>query len=108
MVMNYRSSAGYTPLDFAFVVAGSKGKGVVEMLDGDHQLLPRGTDPPLKKEIIEVWKKQQQQQQPNKKKKKQKMLDPGIPLCCQFHLSENFYNINSFLCEYMPPITCLT
>ena len=69
MVMDYRSSAGYTPLDFAFVVAGSKGKGVVEMLDSDHQLLPRGTDPPLKKEIIEVWKKQQQQQ-PNKQKKK--------------------------------------
>ena len=43
-----------------------------------------------------------------KKKKTQKMLDPGIPLCCQFHLSENFYNINSFLCEYTPPITCLT
>ena len=60
MVMVYRSSAGYTPLDFAFVVAGSKGKGkgVVEMLDRDHQLLPRGTDPPLEEEIIEVWKQQ--------------------------------------------------
>ena len=57
MVMNYRSFAGYTPLDFAFVVAGRKGKGVVEMLNSDHQLLPRGADPPLEKEIIEVWEK---------------------------------------------------
>ena len=55
MVMDYRSSAGYTPLDFAFVVAGDKGKDVVEMLDRDHQLLPRGTDPPLEEEIIKVW-----------------------------------------------------
>ena len=58
MVMDYRSSAGYTPLDFAFVVAGSKGKGVVKMLDRDHQLLPRDTDSTLKEEIIKVWKKQ--------------------------------------------------
>ena len=56
----YRSSAGYTPLDFAFVVAGNKGmgKGVVEMLDRDHQLLPRDTDSTLDEEIIEVWKQQ--------------------------------------------------
>ena len=54
-MVDYRSSAGYTPLDFAFVVAGDKGKGVVEMLDSDHQLLPRDTDPPLEEEIIEVW-----------------------------------------------------
>ena len=60
MVMDYRSSAGYTPLDFAFVVAGSKGKGkgVVKMLDRDHQLLPRDTDSTLKEEIIKVWKQQ--------------------------------------------------
>ena len=54
----YRSSAGYTPLDFAFVVAGNKGMGVVEMLDRDHQLLPRHTDSTLEEEIIEVWKQQ--------------------------------------------------
>ena len=54
----YRSSAGYTPLDFAFVVAGHKGRGVVEMLDRDHQLLPREADSTLEEEIIEVWKQQ--------------------------------------------------
>ena len=58
MVMDYRSSAGYTPVDFAFVVAGDKGKGVVEMLDRDHQLLPRDTDSTLEEAIIEVWKQQ--------------------------------------------------
>ena len=58
MVMDYRSSAGYTPVDFAFVVAGDKGKGVVEMLDRDHQLLPRDTDSTLEEEIIKVWKQQ--------------------------------------------------
>ena len=36
-------------------MAGDKGKDVVEMLDRDHQLLPRDTDPPLEEEIIEVW-----------------------------------------------------
>ena len=58
MVMDYRSSAGYTPVDFAFVVAGDKGKCVVEMLDRDHQLLPRDTDSTLKEEIKKVWKQQ--------------------------------------------------
>ena len=58
MVVGFRSSAGYTPLDFAFVVAGDKGKDVVEMLDSDHQLLPRDTDPHLEDDIIEVWKQQ--------------------------------------------------
>ena len=97
MVMDYRSSAGYTPLDFAFVVAGNKGKGVVEMLDRDHQLLPRGTDPPLEEEIIEVWKKN-----------KQKIIRSRYFIVLPILLGENFYNINSFLSEYMPPITCLT
>ena len=85
MVMNYRSSAGYTPLDFAFVVAGSKGKGVVEMLDRDHQLLPRDTDSTLEKDIIEVWKQH----------KVIKNYD-CFTLCCQFQLSKIVYNINSF------------
>ena len=58
MVMDFRSTAGYTPLDFAFVVAGDKGKGVVEMLDSDQQLLPRDTDSPLEEKIIKVWKQQ--------------------------------------------------
>ena len=56
MVMDYRSSAGYTPLDFAFVVAGSKGQGVIEMLDSDRQLLPRNEDPALENNLLEVWK----------------------------------------------------
>ena len=47
-----RSSAGYTPLDFAFVVADSK--GVVEMLDHDRQLLPREEYPNLEEDIVEV------------------------------------------------------
>ena len=49
-----RSSAGYTPVDFAFVVAGSKGTGVVEMLDRDHQLLPREDNPKLGGDVVEV------------------------------------------------------
>ena len=53
MVMDYRSSAGYTSLDFAFVVADEKGKGVVEMLDSE-QLLPRDADSPLEQDLIEV------------------------------------------------------
>ena len=55
MVMDFRSTAGYSPLDFAFVV---KCKEVVEMLDSDHQLLPRDTDSPLEEKIIKVWKQQ--------------------------------------------------
>ena len=47
-----RSSAGYTPLDFAFVVADSK--GVVEMLDHDRQLLPREEYPNLEEDVVEV------------------------------------------------------
>ena len=47
-----RSSAGYTPLDFAFVVANSD--RVVEMLDSDRQLLPREGDPILEEDIVEV------------------------------------------------------
>jgi len=31
---------------------------VVEMLDRDHQLLPRDTDSTLEEEIIKVWKQQ--------------------------------------------------
>ena len=46
-----RSSAGYTPLDFAFVVAGSK--GVIEVLDRDRQL-PREGNPLLDRDIVEV------------------------------------------------------
>ena len=46
-----RSSAGYTPLDFAFVVAGSK--GVIEVLDRDRQL-PREGNPVLDGDIVEV------------------------------------------------------
>ena len=62
MVMDYRSSAGYTPLDIAFVVADDKGKdkGVVEMLDSDRQLLPRKEDSILENDLIEVWKHQKE------------------------------------------------
>ena len=60
MVVDYRSSVGYTPLDIAFVVAGDKGKGVVEMLDSDRQLLPRDEDISLENDLIEVWKHQKE------------------------------------------------
>jgi len=52
---NAKSSAGYTPLDFAFVVADSK--GVVEMLDHDRQLLPREGYPNLEEDIVEAIKR---------------------------------------------------
>ena len=82
MVMDYRSSAGYTPVDFAFVVAGDKGKCVVEMLDRDHQLLPRDTDSTLEEKIIKVWKQQ----------KSRCFVVLPIPLKWKFQY------INSFLC----------
>jgi len=52
MVMDYRSSAGFTPLDFAFVVKNSK--GLIEKLDSDRQLLPRDDDPKLEEKLLEV------------------------------------------------------
>ena len=53
MAMDYRSSAGYTPLDFAFLVGDKYNIGIVDMLDSE-QLLPRYTDSTLEEDIIEV------------------------------------------------------
>ena len=53
--VDFRSSAGYTPLDFAFVVKDNK--GLIEKLDSDRQLLPRrDDDPKLEEKLLEVWK----------------------------------------------------
>ena len=54
MAMDYRSSAGYTPLDFAFLVGDKHGMGIVEMLDSEQLLPSRYTESTLEEDVIEV------------------------------------------------------